>query len=134
MVHLSRTAVSRRISNLKRSNVLNDAAEILNYESLGFAVRAVVEISAPSQTAKILRKKLLLEPEVLTISVIAGDGLLSLDVIALDMDHLHHFINSLQKSGDTTTKIVFTEEKSQLTLIERMQKLKANGGGGLVRT
>lgn len=133
IVHLSRTAVSRRISNLKRTHVLNDAAEVLNYESLGFAVRAVVEISAPSHTAEVLRKKLLQEPEILTISVIAGDGLLCLDVIAVDMDHLHHFINSLQKSGDTTTKIVFAAEKSQLTLIERMHKLKANGSSNLVK-
>lgn len=133
IVHLSRTAVSRRIANLKRTRVLNDAAEVLNYESLGFAVRAVVEVSAPSQTAEALRKKLLQEPEVLTVSVIAGDGLLCLDVIAIDMDQLHHFVNLLQKSGDTSTKIVFAEEKSKLTLIERMNKLRANGGALLVR-
>lgn len=35
-VHLSRTAVSRRIATLKRMNVLNDAGDILNYESIGF--------------------------------------------------------------------------------------------------
>ena len=35
MVHLSRTAVSRRITALKRMNVLNDAGDVLNYESMG---------------------------------------------------------------------------------------------------
>ncbi len=130
MVHLSRTAVSRRIAALKRKKVLNDAAEVLNYESLGFRVRATVEVSAPSQTADSLRGKLVLEPEVLTVSVIAGDGLLSLDIIAIDMDHLHMFVNSLQRSGDTTTKIIFAEDKSQLTLVDRMRLIderKANG-------
>jgi Lrp/AsnC family leucine-responsive transcriptional regulator len=132
MVHLSRTAVSRRLTALKRTRVLNDAAEVLNYESLGFGVRAVVEVSAPSQVVQSLRKQLLVQPEVLTVSVIAGDGLLSLDVIAVDMEHLHSFIHSLQRSGDTSTKIVFAEDKSQLTLIERMRMLKEQTVNGLV--
>lgn len=131
MVHLSRTAVSRRISALKRTRVLKNDAEVLNYESLGFGVRAVVEINAPSQVAQSLRKQLLFQPEVLTVSVIAGDGLLNLDVIAVDMEHLHSFIHSLQRSGDTTTKIVYAEDKSQLTLIERMRMLEEQVGNGL---
>jgi len=133
MVHLSRTAVSRRISTLKRLRVLNDAAEVLNYETLGFGVRAVVEVNAPSQAAEALRKRLLVQPEVLTVAVIAGDGLLSLDVIAVDMEHLHSFINTLQRSGDTSTKIVFAEDKSRLTLVERMRMLNEHVGNGLVR-
>lgn len=131
MVHLSRTAVSRRIAALKRDRILNDAAEVLNYESLGFGVRATVEVSAPRQMAESLRKQLVLEPEVLAVSIIAGDGLLCLDVIALDMDHLHHFINSLQRSGDTTTKIIFAEEKSKLTLVDRMRLIRERAANGL---
>jgi len=113
--------------------VLNDAAEVLNYESLGFGVRAVVEINVPSQAAVALRKRLLVQPEVLTVAVIAGDGLLSLDVIAVDMEHLHSFINTLQRSGDTSTKIIFAADKSQLTLVERMRMLNEHVGNGLVR-
>jgi len=105
----------------------------LNYESLGFGVRAVVEVKAPSQAAESLRKQLLVQPEVLTVAMIAGDGLLSLDVIAVDMDHLHSFVSSLQRSGETSTKIVFAEEKSQLTLVERMRMLNEHVGNGLVR-
>lgn len=123
MVHLSRTAVSRRITALKRAHVLNNAAEVLNYEPLGFTVRAVVEIKSPSQTATALRKRLRVQPEVLAIAVIAGDGLLSLDVIAVDMEHLHEFISELQRSGETSTKIIFAEDKSELTLVQRMRKL-----------
>lgn len=132
-VHLSRTAVSRRISTLKRMNVLNDSADVLNYESMGFKVRANVEISAPGQTTSVLKPKLLQRPEVLSVAVMAGDGLLCLDVIAVDMEHLHGFINSVQESGDTTTKIIFAEEKSRLTLVERMRKLSDESVAGLVR-
>ena len=132
-VHLSRTAVSRRITALKRMNVLNDSGDVLNYESMGFKVRANVEITAPGQPASILKASLLQRPEVLSVAVMAGDGLLCLDVIAVDMEHLHGFIESLQETGDTTTKIVFAEEKSQLTLIERMRRLSEESVVGLVR-
>ena len=133
MVHLSRTAVSRRIAALKKARVLNNAAEVLNYEPLGFAVRAVVEIKSPSQTAATLRKRLLIQPEVLTVAVVAGDGLMSLDVIAFDVDHLHEFIRELQGSGETSTKIIFAEDKSELTLVERMRMFKERIGDSLVR-
>ena len=72
-VHLSRTAVSRRISTLKRMNVLNDSADVLNYESMGFKVRANVEISAPGQVTNTLKPNLLQRPEVLSVAVMAGD-------------------------------------------------------------
>ena len=133
-VHLSRTAVSRRITALRRMNVLNDAGDVLNYESMGFKVRASVEISAPGQATAIIKPKLLERPEVLSVAVMAGDGLLCLDVIAVDMDHLHSFINSIQENGDTTTKVVFAEEKSRLTLVERMRRLNEESIGDLVRT
>lgn len=132
-VHLSRTAVSRRIAALKRTNVLNDAGDVLNYESMGFKVRACVEISAPGQAAHVIKPKLLMRPEVLSVAVMAGDGLLCLDVIAIDMDHLHNFIHSLQGNGDTTTKVIFAEEKSRLTLVERMRKLSEESNSSLVR-
>jgi len=79
------------------------------------------------------KKTLLLRPEILTVPVIAGDGLLSLDVIAVDTDHLHGFVHSLQESGETTTKIVFAEEKSQLTLVDRMRLLSEDHVHELVR-
>ncbi len=133
-VHLSRTAVSRRITALRQSNVLNDSAQVLNYSALGFTVHAIVEIHAPSRAAEKLRTSLLLQPEVLSVGVVAGDGLLSVNVVALDMDHLHAFISSLQESGSTKTNIIFTEDKSKLTLLERIRILNERTGENLVRT
>ena len=124
MVHLSRTAVSRRIAALKRDNILQDAAEVLNYESLGFRVRALVQISAPSHAADKLRQTLVHEPEVLSVAVIAGDGILCVDVVAIDTDHLHRFVNGLQKIGETSTRIIYASHKSELTLVDRMRLLR----------
>ena len=123
LVHLSRTAVSRRIAALKRMKVLSDSAHVLDYESIGFNVRAFIEVSAPSHIVKSLKKKLLLAPEVLTVAVIVGDGLLNLDVIAVDMEHLNDFVESIQGSGTTSTRIVLAEEESKVTLAERFRML-----------
>ena len=133
-VHLSRTAVSRRIAALKRMKVLNDGAEVLNYEVIGFKVRANVEIATNGRSTALIKPKLLERPEVLSVSVMAGDGLLSLDVIALDMNHLHSFVNSIQENGDTRTKIVFAAEKSHLSLVERMRRIDEDSAESLVRT
>lgn len=133
MVHLSRTAVSRRIAALKRLKVLRDSADVLNYHSMGFTVRAVVELAPPQRTNGELKQQLLEKPEVLSVSVMAGSGLLCLDVIAFDMVHLHDFVHSLQEDGDTNTKIIFAHEKSPLTLQERMQMLSAESTDKAVR-
>ena len=133
IVHLSRTAVSRRIAALKRMKVLNDSADVLNYELIGFKVRATIEIATNGFATSAVKPKLLECPEVLSVSIMAGDGLLCLDVIAIDMHHLHSFVNSIQDNGDTTTKIVFAEEKSQLSLVERMRRLNEESDAGLVR-
>lgn len=133
-VHLSRTAVSRRIATLKRMKVLNDGADVLNYELMGFKVRASVEIATNGRSTSAVKPLLLERPEVLSVSVMAGDGLLCLDVIALDMNHLHSFVDSIQETGDTRTKIVFAEEKSRLSLVERMRRLNNAAEANLVRT
>jgi DNA-binding Lrp family transcriptional regulator len=133
IVHLSRTAVSRRIAALKRMKVLNDSADVLNYELMGFQVRASVEIATNGRSTAAVKPRLLERPEVLSVSEMAGGGLLSLDVIAVDMHHLHSFVSSIQENGETTTKIVFAEEKSRLSLVERMQRLNEETQGSLVR-
>jgi len=133
-VHLSRTAVSRRIAALKRMKVLNDAGDVLNYELMGFKVRASVEVATNGRSTSSVKPKLLEHPEVLSVAVVAGDGLLCLDVIAFDMHHLHNFVSSIQENGETTTKILFAEEKSQLSLVERMQRLGHKTRDSLVRT
>ena len=63
----------------------------------------------------------------------AGDGSLVLDVIAVDMDHLHSFVGAIQENGETTTKIVFAEEKSTLTLLERVRLINESTESALVR-
>ena len=133
-VHLSRTAVSRRISALRRMDVLKESADITNYQSVGFGIRAIVELAAPSHHVSILKDELLRQPEVLSVDVLAGEGLLCMDVIAFDMGHLHEFVHALQNRGDTTTRIFFAQEKSRMTLRERMGALNGRRPNGIANT
>lgn len=132
-VHLSRTAVSRRIVALRRMNVLNEAADVLNYETMGFKVRASIELATNGRSTSMIKPRLLERPEVLSVAIMAGDGVLVLDVIAIDMDHLHSFVNTIQENGETTTKIVFAEEKSRLSLLERMRLISEETHSALAR-
>jgi hypothetical protein len=56
-----------------------------------------------------------------------------LDVIAVDTQHLHRFVTSIQENGNTTTRVLFAEEKSQPSLVERMQRLNESTLTDLVR-
>ena len=49
-------------------------------------------------------------------------GALNANVIDTQ-DACSSFIKSIQDEGNTTTKVIFAEEKSQLTLVERMRRL-----------
>lgn len=132
-VHLSRTAVSRRIARLRRINVLNDAGDVLNYELIGFKVRAKVELSTHGLSRPLIKSRLLEKPEVLSVYELHGGKLLCLDVIAVDMDHLQSFAQSIRKDGDLSIKVIFAEEKSPLTLLERVRRLGEESVIGLTR-
>lgn len=93
-----------------------------------------VELAAPSHHVSILKDELLRQPEVLSVAVLAGEGLLCMDVIAFDMGHLHEFVHALQNRGDTTTRIFFAQEKSRMTLRERMGALNGRRPNGIANT
>lgn len=44
-----------------------------------------------------------------------------------------HYCTPVQENGNTTTKLIFAEEKSRLTLMERVRKLNEESIGDLVR-
>lgn len=123
MVHLSRTAVSRRLQNLKDSGVLEDSPQLARYESVGLATRAFVELYARDKNVDFVSEALLERAEVLKVSVVASRSLLLLEVVTVDLDRLSHFMKWLQRFGDTETKIVFFSENSKMTLKDRLDRL-----------
>ncbi len=123
MVHLSRTAVSRRLLAMKESGVLEEQPRIFSYDALGFSVHAFVELHGRDKSVDYVCESLLQRPEVLRIAIVASKSLLQLEVIALDIAHLRDFMKWVQGFGDTETKIVFSESRSQMTLKERIDQM-----------
>ena len=120
LVHLSRTAVSRRLVAMKESGVFEEQPRILSYEALGFPVHAFVDLYGRDKSVDYLRESLLQRPEVLRVAVVASKSLLHLEVIAADIAHLKEFVAWAQGFGDTETKITFEAWRSSMTFKERI--------------
>ena len=119
-VHLSRTAVARRIANLRSRGIIGPARVEVQYEKLGFAIRALVEVSAPRQDSFATRDRLLERPEVLGLSVVLGENLIVADVLAVDTPHLHQFLTWLNDMGVSETKVVLKRHESNIPLRRRL--------------
>ena len=123
-VHLSRTAVSRRLQAIRESGLLQDSPQVVRYESIGLKTRAFVELFARDKNVDFIMEALLERAEVLKVSVVASKSLLLIEVVSFDLEHLSQFIKWLQKFGDTETKIAFFSENSKMTLKDRLDRLK----------
>lgn len=123
VVHLSRTAISRRIASLQEKGAFIDCPNTVSHSALGFDISAVVEIAVSSSNLDTARDQLLQMPEVLSVAVVSGEGSIILDVIAANMLHFRKFMRGIQTYGDTSSRLVFSKKYSQLTLDERVSQI-----------
>jgi DNA-binding Lrp family transcriptional regulator len=120
IVYLSRTAVSRRVTRLADMEVLEPARASVNYEKLGFAVRAFVEVAAPKRDSFDLRDTLLDRPEVLNLSIVLGECLIVAEIITVDTKHLHRFLTWLNDISYSETKVVLQKHQSKMSFRKRL--------------
>lgn len=125
VVHLSRTAISRRLCSLRDRGVFVGGAESISYYALGFEIEANVEISALSSSVVKIRKDLLGQPEVLSVSNTSGYGRLAVHVIAVDIGHLHRFVNRIGKHGEISTNLDLTHFRSRMSLKRRLHLIRS---------
>lgn len=123
-VHLSRTAVARRISILHEKSAFVDIPDLVSYESLGFDVDATIEIATPLNGAAGVSRELLSMPEVLSVSTTTGKGHLVIRSIALNMAHFRYLVDKIQRFGDVSINIVMSTTKSRLSLSERLAAIR----------
>lgn len=124
MVHLSRTAVARRITNLRDNGVIGPARVGVRYDKLGFSIRAFVEASAPRQDSFNVRDRLLERPEVLNLSIVLGEHLIIAEIIAVDTAHLHQFLTWLNDMGYSETKVILKQHESSIALRDRLRLIE----------
>lgn len=121
LVHLSRTAVARRVADLRDAGVLGPTTTAVDYGKLGFSIRALMEISAPKRDTFRVRDELLARPEVLSLSVVLGEHLMIAEIIAYDTKHLHQFLTWLHEFGFSETNIILQHIESKMSLRERLR-------------
>lgn len=124
IVHLSRTAVGRRVARLADLGVLEPARCAVNYEMLGFSVRAFVEFAAPKHDSFAVRDRLLERPEVLDLSIVLGEHLMVAEIVALDTRHLHRFLTWLNDIGYSETKVILEKHRSRLSFRSRLSMIE----------
>ena len=120
-VHLSRTAVARRIKSLRDRGLVSVARSDVNFEELGFGIHAFVHVVSPSKTSFDLLERLLERPEVLSVSVIIGEGIMLVEAVAKHKTHLHRFLTWLQDYGDSTTHLILKKHRSRISLRDRLR-------------
>ncbi len=124
-VHLSRTAISRRIVSLRERGAFAEGAEVVAYTSLGFDIEATVEIGTPFNSSSQVGEGLLQMPEVLSVSSATGHRSLLLRVIAVDMPHLQRFIRSIERYGNISTSLLISTKKSTMRLVDRLSAIES---------
>ncbi|MEE4163199.1 MAG: Lrp/AsnC family transcriptional regulator [Woeseiaceae bacterium] len=125
LVHLSRTAVTRRITALRDRGILSGARYEIAFEKLGFAIRALVSISAPPTVDSWgLLDRLMARPEVLDVSMVLGDELLVAEVIAVDTSQLHDFLTWIHDTGYSETRVILKKHRSTIDFRTRMQMVE----------
>lgn len=123
-VHLSRTAVARRIARLEDEGVMGKPRVDVDYGKLGFSIHALIEISAPRRDTFRVRDELLERPEVLALWVVLGEHLNVAEVITVDTDHLHQFLSWLNDIGTSETNVILKYHPSRISLRDRLRKIE----------
>lgn len=136
IVHLSRTAVARRIASLRERGILSNARYDVAYDKLGFAIRAFVSITTPANVDSWeFLDKLLAKPEVLEASAVLGEELLVVEIIAVDTAHLHNFLTWVHDIGYSETRVILRKNRSSIdfrTRLRMVDEIRANPDPRLV--
>lgn len=119
-VHLSRTAVARRIAVLRDQKYIGTPRSSVNFEKLGFTVRAVIHIVAPTNGSFELRDRILSRPEILSVSVAAGKSIMIAEAVFRDTSHLHRFLSCLPGVSDSETHVVMKKHLSSMKVRDRV--------------
>lgn len=120
-VNLSVPAISERIRKLEQNGVISGYSAILDPESLGRSLTAImlVSLERPRYTDGFV-KQIRNEPEVLECHYLAGDFDYSLKIVTAGTESLEKLltrIKSVQGVQKTRTSVVLSTVKSGVTVL-----------------
>ena len=104
LVHLSQPAVTERVRKLELSGVITGYRAQVNYQRLGYGIRAVVRVGR-AEYARIVK---LVEqtPEVIAAYNVTGDDSWVLQIAVIDVAHLDAVVTKFCVVTETATCIV----------------------------
>jgi Lrp/AsnC family transcriptional regulator, leucine-responsive regulatory protein len=106
LVHLSQPAVTERVRKLELSGVITGYRAQVNYQRLGYGIRAVVRVGR-AEYARIVK---LVEqtPEVITAYNVTGDESWVMEIAVIDVGHLDAVVTKFCTLTETATCIVLS--------------------------
>ena len=123
LVHLSQPAVTERVRKLELSGVITGYCAQVNYQRLGYGIRAVVRVGR-AEYARIVK---LVEqtPEVITAFNVTGDDSWVLQIAVIDVAHLDAVVTKFCVVTETATCIVLNAlRESAAVLPARRDSIK----------
>ena len=107
-VYLSSPAVSARIEQLERENIITSYEARINHTKLGFHITAFINLEIIPTQKDEFYPFIKACPNVIECNCVTGDFSMLIKVAFPDTMKLDKFIGKLQKFGRTSTQIVFS--------------------------
>ncbi|HIY57733.1 MAG TPA: Lrp/AsnC family transcriptional regulator [Candidatus Tetragenococcus pullicola] len=105
---ISSPSVSSRIQNLEKQGFISGYQVILDYQKLGYLIKAYIHIAVNAKDKKEFYQSISKTPNVVECDCITGEYSMLLKVYFKNTNELDEYINELQHFGDTKTHIVFS--------------------------
>ena len=106
---LSLPATSERLKRLEEAGVIDGYRAVVQPESLGYGVTAVIGVTTLKPAKSRLLEQLRAMPEVLECLHVTGQDSYLLRVVTRDLAHLEDFVGSINAYGETRTSIVLSQ-------------------------
>lgn len=112
-VFLTSPAVSARIDKLEKAGVIEGYHAHINREALQYQIKAFINLKMDPAQKGGLYEHVRSVRNVVQCDCVTGDYVIFLEVVFRNTEELDHFIDGLQKFGETKTQIVFSTAVNQ---------------------
>lgn len=107
-IGLSLPATSERLKRLEESGIISGYRAIVNPESVGYGVMAIIGMTTLQPDKARLIKTLSLMPEVIECLHVTGQDSYLIRAVTKNLQHLEDFVGSINQYGETRTSIVLS--------------------------
>lgn len=122
-VNRSRSNVSEHLEKLQDSGILTGISAKVDMSKLGFGISAFVRLQTSSSKLFDIINSITTLPEVVECHVLTGTDLFIIRLYARDMDHLRELVDGFTLIGATQTEIIFSTQKGELVIDEKLRKV-----------